>query len=471
MKHCLVLTLLILLSLVIPVSATQYYLSVTGSDANNGLSAGEPWLTPNHAVNCGDTIIAAASTAYSASNFASGKWGTVTCSDGNNVAWLICATFDACKISASGTDGMRISSNYWGVQGWEVTITASATHGACFSAAPPSTSMIHHIIFANDIANGCFANGFNLVNRGNASVDYFVIVGSVVYNAAQGNAACYSGISVYQPVQFDSLPGTHIYVAGNFSFGNLNPNPCSGGITSDGNGVIIDTPDGSQGGLPSPYAAQIVVDNNIVVANGGRGLEVFNNQTGSAHAPVYLRHNTTWGNNGDPNQSTTRHCGEILLLHALETQAFLNIAATNEANGCGAALYAYSVQFGDKTDSVYQDVGFSATGAYGTIYRSGSLAYGPDNLFGTNPSFTNATAPGAPSCGSVSSVPNCMATVIANFTPTNSAALSYGYQIPSPSPSYDPLFPQWLCNVTLPTGLVTPSCNVNPPSELKAVVR
>jgi hypothetical protein len=144
----------------------------------------------------------------------------------------------------------------------------------------------------------------------------------------------------------------------------------------------------------------------------------------------------------------------------------LNIAATDAANGCGAALYAYSVQFGDGTDSVYQSVGYSATGTYGTTYSSSSYAYGPDNLFGTNPNFANATAPGAPSCGSASSVPNCMATVIANFTPTNSAVLSYGYQIPTRSRSYDPLFPQWLCNVTLPKGLVTPSCNVNPPTGL-----
>jgi hypothetical protein len=51
-----------------------------------------------------------------------------------------------------------------------------------------------------------------------------------------------------------------------------------------------------------------------------------------------------------------------------------------------------------------------------------------------------------------------MATVIANFTPTTAAAKAYGYQIPGTASIYDPLYPQWLCNVTLPAGLVTPGC-------------
>src|ERR1039458_10071105 len=95
--------LAIVLSLQVAAGATTYYLanastSPAGSDSNNGTSASTPWLTPNHAVNCGDVIVAAASTAYSAANFY-GTFGTVTCATGNNVAWLKCTTFDACKLS------------------------------------------------------------------------------------------------------------------------------------------------------------------------------------------------------------------------------------------------------------------------------------------------------------------------------------------------------------------------------------
>jgi hypothetical protein len=52
-----------------------------------------------------------------------------------------------------------------------------------------------------------------------------------------------------------------------------------------------------------------------------------------------------------------------------------------------------------------------------------------------------------------------MATVISDFTPTAGGAAGYGYQIPSVTPTFDPLFPQWLCNVNLPAGLVTMGCN------------
>src|ERR1700674_2102053 len=118
MRHCLTLTLLFCLA--IPASATAYFLApgfAGGSDSNNGLSAGFPWLTPNHALNCGDTITAAASSNYSPAPFISGQWGTVSCPANNNVAWLICATFDGCKFSSSATGcTMQPNASYWGIQ-------------------------------------------------------------------------------------------------------------------------------------------------------------------------------------------------------------------------------------------------------------------------------------------------------------------------------------------------------------------
>src|ERR1700677_2317272 len=103
------LLLFTLLSLSLSAHATSYFISPTGSDSNNGTSTGTPWLTPNHAVNCGDTITAAAGT-YANANFITNQWGTVTCPANNNVAWLKCATFDACKINtaSAGQGGIWI---------------------------------------------------------------------------------------------------------------------------------------------------------------------------------------------------------------------------------------------------------------------------------------------------------------------------------------------------------------------------
>ena len=452
-----------------PTWATTYYLgnastSPVGNDSNAG-TAIAPWLTPNHAVNCGDVIIAAASTAYLYSSF-NANFGTVTCAAGNNVAWLTCATFDACKISGAGAGGIWIQTSYWGVQAWEIT-DASATLGtaSCFRASPTTPANIHHIIFANVICNGAGANGITLFpyyGGGQYSVDYFVVVGSITYNAAQSSAECYSGISIYEPVATDTKPGSHIYVAGNFSWANLDPNPCGGTAPTDGEGIFFDTFDGSQGSFATAYNQQAVATNNLLFYNGGSGIEVFNNTAGSAgNSAIYFKNNTSYGDKTDPNEVVT-YCGDSYIDEAKQVQEYLNIVRTTAATACGSSssLDAFWVSRSSTTVLVYDNYGYSAAGN-NTGSSSYAGSFGPNNTFGTDPAFAAPGNPGAPSCGSASSVPNCMATVIANFTPTTAAAKAYGYQIPSTTSVYDPLYPQWLCTVTnLPTGLVTPGCVV-----------
>ena len=60
--------------------------------------------------------------------------------------------------------------------------------------------------------------GIATSNRGSYSTDYVALVGNIAYGAATGNELCYSGISIYQPLATDSAPGTHIFIAGNFSW-------------------------------------------------------------------------------------------------------------------------------------------------------------------------------------------------------------------------------------------------------------
>jgi hypothetical protein len=359
-------------------------------------------------------------------------------------------------------NGMTVSASYWGVQGWEVDGTAAA--GYCFFVTPVSSGpTVHHVVLANDIAVGCGMAGYEaaLYTSGRSSVDYIAIIGSIAYNASGGTHYCGSGISIYSPAASDSLPGTHIYVAGNFSWANVDGNPCNGSTPTDGEGIIFDSSDQYYNGGSNAYSQQAVADNNMLLANGGRGLQINNNNAGTVSSNIYFRHNTVWGNNTDLNQ-TGAWAGtpaEINLIDFNNTEAFQNIAVTNAIKGAnGYPIYDFWATSPSTTDHVYQNVAYATSGTYSNTYEPGSFSNGPNNLFGTNPSFANATAPGAPSCGSYSSVPACMATVIANFTPTNAAAMGYGYQIPSTTQVYDPLFPQWLCNVNLPSGLVTMGC-------------
>jgi hypothetical protein len=283
---------------VLPSSAATYFISPSGSDSNVGTSSSMPWLTPKHALNCGDTITAAPGT-YSASNFTSGKWGTVTCPPSNNVAWLQCATFDTCKISSTSISAMHIDKSFWGVQGWEVT-TSSNVNASCFQIEPSSSGVIHHIIFANNVANGCENGGFSAYNSStSSSVDYLAYIGNIAYDAARTSAVCASGFNVYEPIASDTKAGTHIYVAGNFSYHNIDPDPCNGGTPTDGEGFIFDTFDGHQQGTPA-YKQQAVIQNNISVNNGGRGIQVEYNNVGTPNnAPVYVKYNTTYGNEQD----------------------------------------------------------------------------------------------------------------------------------------------------------------------------
>lgn len=466
-----ILLFIALLIMSAPAWATSYFISATGSDGNNGLSSGAPWLSPNHALNCGDTITAAASSSYSASNFAGGKWGTVTCPSSNNVAWLICATFDACKISnTAALNGMTIDKSYWGVTGWEIT-TSGQNWTTCFNATPPNSStIIHHIIFVNNVANGCEGGGFSFYNNGVAgSEDYLVLVGNIAYNAAQGSLNCFSGVSVFEPLNADTVAGTHIYVAGNYSYGNFNPSTCAGTAPTDGEGIIIDTPDQRDNSGGAPYTQQIVVQNNIAVGNGGRGILVANNSMGSTHAPVYVLHNTNYGN----NQSTTGASftcgfqGEIGETSAYNTTATSNLNMTSSANGCSsAAIWAFSMSTGNGTDTVSGNWLYSAAGNTTFLSSSPGFSYG-SNTTGTNPSFASTTVPGAPSCSGKANVADCMSSLLANFTPTAGGSTAYGYQTVSNTSVNDSLFPQWLCaspgtlNANIPANLITPGCGVS----------
>ena len=438
-------------------SPTTFYLDIAGnggSDANSGTSAGSPWLSPNHSLQCGDVIIANASASYSYTNFASNKWGTVTCIGNNNVAWLKCGTFDGCKISAGNNAAMYISQSYWGVQGWETTGTAD--NGVCYLVSPTS-STIHHIILANNICNGG-ANGFAFSSASTtASFDYVAVLGNISYNASLSTAYCNSGITIYEPIKIDSNAGTHIYVAGNFLFDTYSQTNCAAGhvTTYDGNGIAIDDLGCTQTGCPA-YNQQVVVDNNISVFNGGYGLGVTGSSTTAA--PIYFRNNTSFGNMKAANTSTTT-CGDMGFIVNQYTTAYNNLIQTNAATACSGPvnLYAVVMNGGDTTDSIYGNFLYSATGSNTNAISSDGFSFG-SNTTGTTPNFVNPVDPGAPSCSGKTSVPNCMATVLANYTPQTASAKGYGYQTPSADRPKDPLFPNWLCNVNLPSGLITTYC-------------
>jgi hypothetical protein len=330
---------------------------------------------------------------------------------------------------------MQISANRWGVSGWEAT--SSWTDGSCFT----QSSGVNHIVYANNVANGCANGGFSL-NGG----DYDIVVGNIIYNAASTSAVCTSGITMWEPASSDTLAGTHMYVAGNFSYSNLNPNPCAGTAPTDGEGIIFDTFN------HQPYCQQVVAQNNILLGNGGRGIEVNSNTC----AAFYLKNNTAYGNDNQPGQLFPSGLGDITV-NASDVTTTGNLAMTSAGTVGSNAIYAASLQGSSNTFS--GNWLYSAAG--NTTFGSG---YG-SNTTGTNPSFASTTIPGAPSCSGQANTVACAATLISNFTPMASGASAYGRQAVSGTSVTDPLFPTFLCSGNslvsgFPSGVVTPGCGV-----------
>jgi hypothetical protein len=201
----------------------------------------------------------------------------------------------------------------------------------------------------------------------------------------------------------------------------------------------------------------MVLDNNISLFHGGNGIKAYNNAGELRNAAILFRHNTTYGNErGGVNGGI---CTEIGLQNSLSSEVFANLAVTRTGTGCSGRsnVYALQVLVPDSTDHLYNNFGFSAAG--NNIAGSGfGFSFDASNTLGRDPRFVNPVQPPAPSCSGASNVPSCMSTVIINFTPQMAEAVPYGYQAPSATQVYDPLFPRWLCNVNLPPGLVTMGC-------------
>jgi hypothetical protein len=212
-----------------------------GSDSNNGLTAGTPWLSPNHAVVCGDVIIAAAG-AYNSANFdsftaGSTKWGAVSgCpsttggidgAGGIYVATVLCATFDACTINASTQYTMDVSASNWAVEGFQGSNTNNGD-GECFQAQPLNVTNIAFVAFINDIAVHCPLQGFGSGGfPGSAiNVDEFAAVGDMAFDAAASASECGSPFGILGPANVAALSGTHIFFSQDFAFGSIN-GPCS----------------------------------------------------------------------------------------------------------------------------------------------------------------------------------------------------------------------------------------------------
>ena len=405
-----------------------YYISSTGNDSNAG-TAISPWLTPNHAVNCGDTISVAAGS-YSTNILQYGNWGTVSnCPSpaGIYFAKFVCAGpyIDSCAFTSS-TGDFNITASNWAIIGgsYQSTYVTGGYHAPCISNG---STGLHHLAFINVEAVGCGGQGINA-----SGVDYVAVVGAIVQGVqANGGLA----IEFYEPLTYDTNAGTHYYAAGNFVWGTLDASNVDGSAISD------DTWDHNS------YTQQGVFENNIFIGNAGPALT---HGPLSSGAVIIYRYNTTWGNVTDTSYGYSTGDGFVTNPGGSGTGSFT--AQYNLMQATLASQNGYTV-YGAQIITVV-NANIANNYIYGVSgHNEGGTPYGSNTT--SSPGFINPSIPGAPSlnCGVLSV--NCMTATIANFVPTLAPTTS-GYQPPG-SCAPNSYYPIWLKGV-VPNGLITKPC-------------
>jgi Right handed beta helix region/Protein of unknown function (DUF642) len=281
---------------------TYYVSSIIGSDNNAGTSATVPLASLQAAeslVRPGDTVEVMNGT-YTGP--AGGDVLTITTS-GTASAPI---TFEAAPgatpiIDSSGTwQAIEIEANYITINGFTVvgdaanyTLTqalagystgnANLDGNGIMVAANAQTSHFHNIIIENNTIYNEPGAGIGVIGA-----DYVQILNNNVHDNAHWSAFGASGISIFQSVNFDNLPGPHMIIEGNTSVNNaeLVPEYRAGKIT-DGEGIILDTNVGYTGGF--------LVQNNTTHLNSGPGVEALQSDN------AVINGNTLTGDLTNPN--------------------------------------------------------------------------------------------------------------------------------------------------------------------------
>jgi hypothetical protein len=465
-----------------PPTVGTYYIAEGGSDSYDGTTPSVqliggvthgPWASPNHTLNCsatGGDIIKVQPGTYPSNLFylrfgppgngcQPGTFRTLKC-DGSNLH--ACIITDA---YSPGYSPLVVGTPYWIVQGFEAVGDANNGDGCLGSDYFPqygSQYNGHHVVFINNYVHDC--------QTGSAVQDYGAIIGFISYHSAYG--ANQSGISSYELTPYDSNTNdTRVFVVGAFIFKAQN-----GPGSTDGEGFIFDDWDHTQSDKV-PYTGKGVIEQSMFIGNGSDGVESFSGWS-SRH---YLLSSTAYGNARD-TQSCSNALGEVLT-DSSNLVIYHDILVSNKATNThwcwietapGSGNYVQTQQpsfnvyalvcgYCNASSFVTYTDYFGVNGQHYFGYHHAE-APGYDYSFGAgnvqdDPVFTNPVIPTtAPDCSLSSTVVQCMATVINNFTTHNPAVAEMGYKPPA-NCAPDPYWPTWIPVNVIPDGIVTKPCN------------
>ena len=290
----------------------NFYVAPTGSDTNAGTQS-SPWQTLQHADGSG--LLGGDCVNVAPGTYAAGVHVTHGGSNASPTGYVAyrCQTLDGCKITANGGNGAPAFTfntaggpNYVVIDGFELAANGPVAYGAGIyinnnaMGGPTGTPSSHHIWMLNNVIHGYGEAGI-----GTNEADWIFVLHNTVYNNAMVTCdAQGSGIGLvvakatpsYTPTAADlAWAPFHQVVAWNVTHDNMltQCGTASNAYDTDGNGIIMDTFNGS--GVDNVlYPYQTLVANNVTYNNGGKGVQVFRTSY------VTVANNTAYNNNLDP---------------------------------------------------------------------------------------------------------------------------------------------------------------------------
>jgi hypothetical protein len=461
-----------------------------GNDSNAGTLAA-PWATPNHAVHCGDVIIAVPgsyngdmSQFGAVSNCPSTTGGIPGTAGGVQAAVLLCGGADlgssGCLINCATAEcnndpnggvqaGINLNQSNWSIQGWQINGNAINSYsGLQFSGCQSSTTIHTHGSAINNVVwNG--GQGFTpqdcQIDPGSTpgnGYDYISITGNIFQNSAQ-NTICLAAVDPGFVAKGSSTLDTHSWIYGNFTFNNL-VTACD--TISDGEDYMFDTLDlhGTVGkyifannvGYFAERYCMTATFSDETASSSSLTIKMYNNTcydnmqrdtafAGGAGGEIFLSGPTPWTyqvyNNIDYQpHATNGEAGSDVLTGMLNGNA--PSGSGSVAIGAAVRTGAQNVTFGD---------GQSCLGVCNTNTPPISAVSTVNSNFGTdfyeNPTLKNPTDLianhiGVPNCTGFVTTTACMGwnantnsmtslSVLDDLTPSSAHSAGRGFQLAS----------------------------------------
>jgi serralysin len=275
----------------------QYFVSPTGSDSNSGTSMADALQTIGAATKLslqgGDCVTVADGT-YDETVLVTGSGSADSCT--GYVVFRAATTGGAKVVSTDPYNGFMVNASYVMVDGFDLEDTST---GSAFTAGTNTLDggkviVYHHIAAVRNIAHDSGGAGLGALHA-----DYVRFEANTVYGNSSRSDYGDSGIDLWEMQASDALPGFHIVIRNNVSYGNVESG-IPANLQTDGEGIILDSFDYADPAYGStPYAQESLVENNVIWGNGGRGIEASGAQP-TSH--VTIRNNTVFDDNTQQQQ-------------------------------------------------------------------------------------------------------------------------------------------------------------------------